>query len=106
MKPSDVPVVVFGFDTKSRLRILAGLWVQVYRIILGRSMECGLGFGREARPGTALSETEESRSGAYGSCTNGRRSISHGRSLNAAVAQSVERVLGKDEVPGSNPGSS
>ena len=24
----------------------------------------------------------------------------------AAMAQSVERVLGKDEVPGSNPGSS
>ena len=24
----------------------------------------------------------------------------------AAVAQSVERILGKDEVPGSNPGSS
>ena len=25
---------------------------------------------------------------------------------NAAMAQSVERVLGKDEVPGPNPGSS
>ena len=25
---------------------------------------------------------------------------------NAAIAQSVERILGKDEVPGSNPGSS
>ena len=24
----------------------------------------------------------------------------------AAIAQSVERILGKDEVPGSNPGSS
>ena len=26
--------------------------------------------------------------------------------FNAAMAQQVERVLGKDEVPGSNPGSS
>ena len=26
--------------------------------------------------------------------------------VDAAMAQSVERVLGKDEVPGSNPGSS
>ncbi len=28
------------------------------------------------------------------------------RASNAAMAQSVERVLGKDEVPGPNPGSS
>ena len=28
------------------------------------------------------------------------------RVANAAVAQSVERILGKDEVPGPNPGSS
>ena len=34
------------------------------------------------------------------------RSLKTGSDLYAAIAQSVERVLGKDEVPGSNPGSS
>jgi len=55
--------VLFAFDRGQRFRILAGLWVQVHRIIFGRKLQCGLGFDGEVQFGTALSGKDASGGG-------------------------------------------
>ena len=74
--------------------------------VLGGKRQYGLCFDREAQSEPRPRSVDAAGCGATAVGSAEGRSISRGPLKGAAVAQLVERVLGKDEVTGSNPVSS